>query len=329
MIICKYTNSSPPSFLSLDHRAPPLPPQRQRTRPPPWPKLSSRAAASGQRRGVRGGGLGWRWCGPAVGSGPGGCLGRCRRLNLRVPPAGGNYCSCGRGTAASWTWSSGPRLRLQRAVCNIMTGGGAGRPKRPTAMGTGRRSASKTRCCHRRAGGGGESTSCCLCRRSCQKGLSPAVSASPALSRPAPPRTLAPPRWSARRGGPALAGAEGGWVGRETVGAGGWGGSSHGLFPLPAALPCPLGPLPPRPSLPAAGPVQRRFRGRRRQHLRYAARREGRRHRRRRQTATPPADFPRSLARAPTGPRALAPSCLRRARPSGGRGRRGGGMGGA
>ena len=250
MIICKYTNASPPSFLSLDHRAPPLPPQRQRTRPPPWPKLSSRAAASGQRRGVRGGGLGWRWCGPAVGSGPGGCLGRCRRLNLRVPPAGGNYCSCGRGTAASWTWSSGPRLRLQRAVCNIMTGGGAGRPKRPTAMGTGRRSASKTRCCHRRAGGGGESTSCCLCRRSCQKGLSPAVSASPALSRPAPPRTLAPPRWSARRGGPALAGAEGGWVGRETVGAGGWGGGGgltrRWVIPPHPPNPCPCPPLPPR-----------------------------------------------------------------------------------
>ena len=169
--------------------------------------------------------------------------------------------------------------------------------------------------------------------------------ACPPISRPAPQpsaRVLpfpAPPRpalWHRRvgvRGGAdprSPARKEGGWDGRQWGrGGGGGGGSSHGLFPHPAALPCPLGPLPPRPSLPAAGPVQRRFRGRRRQHLRYAARREGRRHRRRRQTATPPADFPRSLARAPTGPRALAPSCLRRARPSGGRGRRGGGMGGA
>ena len=250
MQVCKRLSS-----LALESRPPSssAPHGNERARRPGHrPPLSTQAAASGQRRGVRGGGLGWRW--------PGGGF-RNRRLSRTLPATEPARATCRWQLLQLWQGHCGKVdlvLRLQRVVCDIVAGGGggsggAGRPQRPTAMGAGRRSASKTRCRHRRAGGGCESNSGCLCRRTCQKG---------------------PQQSSAARVPP---------------------------------LPCPLGPLPPLralPSLPAAGPVQRRFRGRLLRHRRFAARRGGRRRRRRRR---PPLLRPTSLARSLMHPRALAP----------------------
>jgi hypothetical protein len=79
--------------------------QEQRMRPPPRPPLSSRAAASGQRRGVRGGGLGWRRPG-----------GRFRTRRCRREPA---RATCMRQLLQLWQGhcgSSGPCATSWQAV---------------------------------------------------------------------------------------------------------------------------------------------------------------------------------------------------------------------